>query len=116
MEYRIENPPPLNQPALHAELAAALPEISDGFATDSLGLRLIFTRALTPTEEATARAIVAAHDASVLTEVQQQRANRLTTLETLRADVEAMDLSQSLSAEDADKLARYNGLRGLLER
>ena len=73
-ELRIENPPPINPDILHAQLTAALPDASNGFATDSRGLRLIFTRDLTDDEQVTAQAIIAAHEPAALTAAQAERA------------------------------------------
>lgn len=73
-----------NGEALTAALKTALPDASDGFASDRQGLRLIFTRDLTTGELSTARAIVAAHDPDALTPEQEER--------QALADIEADEL------------------------
>jgi hypothetical protein len=114
-ELRIEDmPSALNHEALTVALNSALPGVADGFATDGRGLRVIFRREPTAGEQATARAIVTAHDPDALTPEQQQRVDREAACAVLQAQVEAMDLTQPLGAEDADIVARYNALRGLL--
>lgn len=104
----------VNSDALRAELAAVLPDASDGFATDSRGLRLIFTRDLTSEEQDAAQAVVNAHDPAALTPEQQAAAERAAALAVLTPDVEAIDRTQPLSPTDMDKVLRYAMLKGLV--
>lgn len=112
----MENPGVINAERLDAELRTALGDAYTGLSGGRDGLRLHMTAAATNPEQAIARAIVAAHDPSLLTDAQQQQIDREATFAALQAAVEAMDLSQPLSAGDAEKLTRYTFLRGLLGR
>lgn len=112
----LNHPGVINAERLDAELRAVLGDVYTGLSGGRDGLRLHMTAAATNPEQATARAIVAAHNPTLLTDAQQQHLDREATFAALKSAVEAMDLSKPLSAGDAEKLTRYTFLRGLLGR
>jgi hypothetical protein len=108
--------PVVNPPALDAALRAALGDRITGLSTGRGVVHVHFVGPATADEQARAREIIAAHDPDALTDAQRAAAERLALLADLEAQVQAMDLTRPLSAEEADLVARYNALRGLLGR
>lgn len=101
----------VNVQALHTALEDAFATAFIGVSTHDDDVALLFHERV---DELALMAVLNTHDPNALTEAQQQQADREAAYAALQAQVEGVDLTQPLSAEDADVVARYNALRGLL--
>ncbi len=91
-EYRIGDAPPVNVPRLDEELRGALNAVYLGLATDPDGVRVFLDDGATEAHEATARAVVLAHDHTRLSAGQAAEAERAARVAAAAAQVSAADV------------------------